>query len=109
MQTPTQAEYENAQKRFSALSDVRMQAIETKRWEAHRPYRNMFYWLNREMGRYERVCDAYLRPEFEDRDDGGPFCDCTECPCNVPLDEYGIYQCADCRNGNHMNAQGHRK
>ena len=34
-------------------------------------------------------------------------CDCTVCPCNVPLEESGRV-CPDCRAGNHFDRTGRR-
>ena len=35
------------------------------------------------------------------------LCDCTACPCNVPIEGRG-YQCHDCKRGNHFDREGRR-
>lgn len=46
-------------------------------------------------------------PDEEDGNGYG-FCDCTECPCNVPLWDSLFDVCKDCAEGRHMDEKGHR-
>ncbi len=56
---------------------------------------------------------AYLEHDYfengEEDGDGYGFCDCTECPCNVPLEDSMHDVCPDCAEGRHMDQNGIRK